>query len=289
VTLTFSMTDPREGALFVAEAPPRYASPFRGPYGQNALEIRPAAGGAWVLTFPGIAAFEVGADRVRARLLDPALPHMVEICLLGTVMAFLLERTGVLALHASAVSVDGAAVVFLAGKESGKSSLAAAMMRGGAKLLADDIAALEAAGDRWRVRPALPAMRLWPEQAAEFFPAAEGLGRVHPDYEKLAVPVEGSRFEGQGRPAARIYLPARRDDREPPEISAVRPAAAAMEIVRNSFAPTMVEGMGWQERRLAAIADLVGSVPVRRLDYPAGYDRLTEVAEAVRADLSAGP
>ena len=58
--------------------------------------------------------------------------------LLGRVMALAAHADGRLALHASAVSIDGRAVAFLGPKHTGKSTLALALVRHGARLIADD-------------------------------------------------------------------------------------------------------------------------------------------------------
>lgn len=58
--------------------------------------------------------------------------------LLGRVMALAAHAEGRLALHASAVSIQGRAVAFLGPKHAGKSTFALALVRAGARLLADD-------------------------------------------------------------------------------------------------------------------------------------------------------
>ncbi len=58
--------------------------------------------------------------------------------LLGRVMALAAHADGRLTLHASAVSVAGRAVAFVGPKHAGKSTLALALVRKGARLLTDD-------------------------------------------------------------------------------------------------------------------------------------------------------
>ena len=54
------------------------------------------------------------------------------------VLALALHAGGVFSLHASAVSIDGAGVAFLAPKHYGKSTLCSALVLAGARALSDD-------------------------------------------------------------------------------------------------------------------------------------------------------
>jgi len=58
-----------------------------------------------------------------------------------------------------------------------------------------------------------------------------------------------------------------------------------IELVRHSFSPLLVEAAGLQPGRFDLFARLARQVPVRRLSYPTGFDRLPGVAEALLRDL----
>ena len=65
-------------------------------------------------------------------------------------------------LHASAVAVDGGAVLLAGGSGAGKPSLAAAFVQRGYGLLADDIAGVVVDRERRATAlPAFPCLRLW--------------------------------------------------------------------------------------------------------------------------------
>jgi len=59
--------------------------------------------------------------------------------LLGRVIAFAAHADGHLTLHASAVSIDGRGIALVGPKHAGKSTLALALVREGARLLTDDL------------------------------------------------------------------------------------------------------------------------------------------------------
>lgn len=217
---------------------------------------------------------------------------VVEVQLLGIVLACWLEWQGIPALHASAVVVDDRAVAFLSTGGGGKSSSAVALMQAGNPLLADDIVPLERSGEAFVGRPGYPQMRMWPEQAEHFLGYYESLELVYPGYTKRRVPVEENGlgpFCAASRPLACLYLPERREVVDwgvRTEITPVPRREALMALIAHSFVPHLVEAMGLQPRRLSFFAELTARVPVRRIFYPSGLDHLPRVRRAIQSDIS---
>ena len=71
------------------------------------------------------------------------------------------------------------------------------------------------------------------------------------------------------------------------ESERLSPAEALVELVRGSFLAELVEAVGWQERRLATLAALSNSVPVRRLCYSTGEAELERVGDRLFVELAA--
>ncbi|HEV7503797.1 MAG TPA: hypothetical protein VGS07_02695 [Thermoanaerobaculia bacterium] len=227
--------------------------------------------------------FRVGADFIDFYLPEPR-SDLAELRLLGPVFSYWLELRGLPTLHASAVSVDSRAIVFASRHGGGKSGLAAALVDAGASLLADDMAVLEERDRSWEVRPSYPLMRMWPDEAKHFLGRYSDLPFVQKDSEKRLVPVgEGGygRFEDASSPLACIYLATRVEGTDAVEIQPVSRSEALIELIRHSFSPRLVEAVGLQSDRLDRLARLVQSVPVRRLFYPSGFERLEDVARHI--------
>lgn len=236
-----------------------------------------------VLRFAQAGDFRVQGDRIEA-FLEGARPDLAELRFLGPVMSYWLERRGLTTLHPSAVAVDGQAVAFLSRHGGGKSGLAAAMVRSGHSLLTDDLLALEETGDRWEVRPSYPEMRMWPDEAAWFAGSLEGLPLVQRDSEKRRVAI-GS-FQQNPAPLSRIYVASRRPETAGEvEIHPLSRSEALIELVRHSFSPRLMEAAGLQPARLDRLARLVRSVPVHRLVYPSGFERLPLVVASIIKSL----
>jgi hypothetical protein len=270
--------------------PPVYRSRYRTAAGESATSLHRLPHGE-ILRFPLVGDFYLGGDRITCHLPAPAATSpataLVEISLLGPVFAYWLERRHLLTLHASVVGFDRQAVAFLSGHGGGKSGLAAQMMRFGGALLADDLAVLEEDEGELRVRPAYPWMRMWPDEADHFLGHSADLPLVHPDLAKrwTAVGPGGfGDFSPCPLPLTAVYVAQRREDGETGsavEMYDLSRTDALIELVRHSFAPELLEASGLQPRRLNALARLVQRIPVRRLVYPSGFNRLPEVAAAV--------
>lgn len=266
------------------ESTPIYRSPSRTPDGESLAHLY-RIGSREVLRFHGIADFSLQDDRIACHVEDPEL---VELRLLGPVLSYWLERRGVPTLHASAVAVDSRAVAFLSRQGGGKTGLAAALMRAGYPLLTDDVLPVEDREGTFFARSGYPQMRMWPDEAAWFVEGWEALPLVHPEVAKRRVPVGEDGFGAfldASLPLAGLYIPERRPE-GPVEIVDVPPRDALIELVRYSFSPHLVAAAGLQPFRFDLFARLVQSVPVRRLRYPAGFERLREVATWFSAGIS---
>jgi len=225
-------------------------------------------------------------DRIVCHLHDPSLTWLVEIQLLGMVLALWLELRGVPTLHASTVVVDGSAVAFLGTKGGGKTTAATALVAAGHPLLVDDLLALDLTGRQVLAQPGYPMLRLWPEQLAHFIGGGDQLPLVHPSFTKRRVQVGdgfGSHHAGPS-PLRRIYLPVRQEGGKV-TIEPVPSREALIETVRNSFLDDAVHSFGLAGSRLAMLAEVLSSASVRRVVYPSGFDRLPELVAAVEADV----
>ena len=238
-----------------------------------------------VFNYPESADHYLYPDRIVTHLRAPAHEYLVEIQLLGDVLSVWLERRGVIALHASAVVAGEAAIGFLASNKGGKTSLAASLMQAGCPLLTDDILPLEATEGGVIGHPGFPQMRMWPEVAAHFLGDWNDTEIVHPAFTKRRIPVGpqglGS-FHDRPVPLARLFVPEMVDDaRQPVEMQPLSAREVLAELMGNSFAVDWVDALGWQRRRLGVLARAASTVPILRLRYPRGMDRLPQVRQAI--------
>jgi hypothetical protein len=118
---------------------------------------------------------------------DPNLQEegMWRLPLLGGVIAMALQQRGLLVLHASAVAVEGEAVVFIGEKGQGKSTTAASLFHRGHPLISDDLVAIDLSDPlRPTAIPSFPQFKLWPDSVSAFGEEPEDLPRLNSACEK---------------------------------------------------------------------------------------------------------
>lgn len=245
-----------------------------------------------VLAFPGVIQYHlIGNTEIVAEPVGMIERDLIEIHFLGLVCAFVLERKGILAMHAAAVVRPQGALAFLAYNRGGKTSLAATFVQAGDSLLTDDILAVRSDGEYSIGAPGHPQMRMWPEQAEVLVGESEAFDRVLPDVTKRIVPlgaVGSGGFCSEPQPVAALIVPQRSDDSSAPiSLERVAPSEAFRIVLGNGFIAQIAEASGMLRGRFAAITHLVGTAPMYRLKYPSGVEHLPRVRDAILARLEA--
>jgi hypothetical protein len=129
--------------------------------------------------------------------------ELARAVILGPVLALALEHAGLFCLHGSCVVMGGHAVAFVGGKHHGKSTLALALVRAGARWVTDDLIAIEP-GNPALVRPGIPSARVWGDAARELDVAA--LGKVMPGIKATVSQFDASRIWTRHAELAAIYV-----------------------------------------------------------------------------------
>lgn len=204
----------------------------------------------------------------------------------GPVMGFILRRRGVTALHASALSLDGRAVVLCGESESGKSTMAAALALRGAPVLCEDVAALRFSGDTFYIEPGYAQVGLWPDTVETLLGTSDALPRLTPSWEKCFLPLDGekARFELKERPIGVIYILARRTASDNvPRIEQISPREAMLALVQNTYMNWLLDG---KQRALEFdfLSTLVTHIPVRRIIPHSDPARIAELCELIVTD-----
>jgi hypothetical protein len=214
---------------------------------------------------------------------------LIRLLVLGPVLAILLHQRGLLVLHASAVAVEGGAVLFIGGKGAGKSTMAAALYARGHSFLADDVAAVSADGGQGPVvLPGSPQLKLWPEAAASSLgDDPDRLPQLASGFEKRARPVS-CRFANSPQPLRGIYVLSRGPSLK---IETLTCRQALMTLMRHShcarFGSQLLHGTEASAHFLRC-TDLARHVPVRFLQRPPCLEALADLAQTVEMDLTNG-
>jgi len=241
---------------------------------------------AWVLRVTDLAEFSITTRQVSYRLLSPAGQGALPWLILGPVLSLWMELRGLLVLHGATVDVDGRAVSFLARSGTGKSSLAGEFVRGGHRVFGDDHVVLESASGGWRVRPALPWLKVHRFLASHLDVSMASLPELSPGVQKRRLDLSSAHVPFTSGPLRRVFVLRRVAASEPIVVTRLRPRDALARLIGYSASPRTVQAAGLQERRLGLLADIADGIGVWSLQYPSGYGHLSEVRKAVCRHLA---
>lgn len=204
-------------------------------------------------------------------------PEDMATYLLGPVLAFVLRLRGTLALHASAVVVDGGALLFAGSAGAGKSTTAAAFVARGATMLADDVSAIEWRDDVPFVRAGYPRLRLWDDSAAALYGAAEALPMLTPTWTKRFADARAS-FSVTSTPIRAVVLLGARDTAT--HLRRLHGAEAVMAVLARTSVPHLVDA-ALRAAELAELARLVETIPIFELRAREDLTALDEVLDTI--------
>lgn len=211
-----------------------------------------------------------------------AIPELVRSIVLGPALALALELAGCLCLHGSAVAIGDSAVAFLGPKHFGKSTLATALTASGARLLGDDLLAVEP-GRPARVRPGVASVRLWAETAASF-PLESMCKTLIPGVKTTATGFAARSLALRPAPLRAIYMlsPIRNGaDIEPASRTRLTLMEATIALAQQTKLPDSLVGPRGAATHLSAAAAVAASVPVWNLTVVRDLSRLDAVVREI--------
>jgi hypothetical protein len=247
------------------------------------LENARATGPTWeiadqrfLLRIPDVARFLLSDGRDIAFEPAPGAEAAdIPIFILGTAFGILLHQREQVALHASAVRVNGKAILFCGPSGAGKSTLAAALAQRGFPLMTDDVCAITVNGAGTpMVHPDGRQLKLW-AQAIEKLDLAERRGnRVRSRLEKFYV--EAGEAFVEPLPLGAVYALREAHPPHAPGIERPNVVDAALLLRRNAYRPLLVSRMGQKANYFHAAANIANIAGIfhltRALDFAAMPD-----------------
>jgi hypothetical protein len=229
--------------------------------------------------------FVVSGDgrQVLWRRLVEVPDEVVFTYLLGQVLSFCLLARGVEPLHATSVVVNGAAIAFLGDSGHGKSTLAAALLERGHRLLTDDVLVVRFDdGDRAMAYPSLPRIKLTGAAADAVFPGRRSVP-MNRFTDKRIFPLHEAEYEPHPAPLRALYVISEKAEGPGASIRRLRGRAEFLALIQHTFNDS-IRHTPRLKQQFAFARRLVRLVSVNALSYPKQLDLLPAIADAVLAD-----
>jgi hypothetical protein len=235
------------------------------------------AGKEFLMRIPDIARFLLkdGSEIVVEPQSEASVAD-IPIFILGTVFGILLHQREQIVLHASAVRVNGRAVLFCGPSGAGKSTLAAALAQRGYPLVTDDLCTLSADGAAAPlVHPDGRQLKLWAHAIDRLDLAAQRGERVRQSLEKFYV--EPSEVFTEPLALGAVY--ALREARPPhaPGIERPNVVDAALLLRRNAYRPLLVRRMNQKANYFHAATTIANVAGIFNLTRALDFGKMPDV------------
>ena len=240
-----------------------------------------------LLTWNGIVRFLLTPSH--EILVEPA-PHveepMVRHLILGPVLGVLLYKMGMSVFHASAVTLPWGGAAFLARKGHGKSTLAAALVQRGGRLISDDLLVSTSHAPQVEAVPGISQLKLWPAALVAMGKDPNLFPKIYPTIEKRSFRVV-ERAEKQPVEVRALFL---LDTGDEIEVLELLPKEALNRVMPHWY------GMMFQgellpffdlRRHLEECIHLVSSTPVYMLKRPVSLELLPQICQAIECHVPA--
>jgi hypothetical protein len=234
------------------------------------------AGDQFLLLVPKVARFLLSNGREITFEAEPGADDGdIPIYLLGTAYGILLHQRQQIVLHASAVRVNGKAILFCGASGAGKSTLAAALAQRGYPFITDDFCAVTVTeGGSPMVHPDGRQLKLWAQAIEQLDLKSRSGARVRSRLEKFYV--DPGATHAEALPLGTLY--ALREARPPlaPGIAPANAVDAAVILRRMAYRPRLVNRMGQRVSYFHAATTIANRAGIhyltRALDFAAMPD-----------------
>jgi hypothetical protein len=196
----------------------------------------------------------------------------------GRILPLVFHGRGALCLHASAAELDGGGIAFVADPRYGKSTLAYALVRAGARLVSDDVVIVDTPAVT--MRRGVEQLRLCADASEHLMPN-QSLLRSDLDGKDVLQLAQPRGVAGGQIPLRAIYLLApfsQRGRREIVHRQLVAPRAAAMLLMRHARFGRLLCGTDGG-KMLARAAAIAREVPVYTLHVARNLSRIDEAVQ----------
>jgi hypothetical protein len=208
--------------------------------------------------------------------------------LVGPILGLLLRLRGIVCLHASSVSINDRAVLFVGSEGAGKSTTAAALAQRGYAVLSDDIVALVDGRHEFQTLPAYPRVNLWPDSVSLLYGSPGALPAISPGWEKRCLNLgeaEGTKFEERPLPLGAIYVLEKSAGGSEKGVEIVSQKTALITLVGNTYATNFLDAKQRADE-FEILSRVVATVPVRKIVRGKSVAEVEPFCAAIQRDFA---
>ncbi|HZP34569.1 MAG TPA: hypothetical protein VFB23_14520 [Candidatus Acidoferrales bacterium] len=227
-------------------------------------------------------------ESITCRPFEQPESESFRVYLLGQALSCALVKMGFEPLHATAVAVDDGAVAFVGDCGFGKSTLAASFLKAGHRLLTDDLLLLRTTRQGAIGYPGPPRIKLFPKIADTLLGQASGSVPLNPYTRKQIIPLDETQTCVTPVPVTVVYslAPANEANGKGIRIAPLSNRESFVTLLGAAFNRVIVDGERLQRQFHAAKA-MVAAVTVKKAFYPRLLSSLSQIREAIIADVCA--
>lgn len=240
----------------------------------------------FLLAIDGLARVLVeDGTRVEVERAEGTEDRDLAVLLLGPAFGALCQQRRLLALHASAVRVDGAAVGFTGTSGAGKSTLAWALTEAGHPLVSDDLCIVRPDTEgRIELHPFAPRLKLWGHALRGRGEEPGGYDQARRGLDKYWMPVDDpTAFDPTPTILDRLYLLAGLGRPHDEQIVPVRGLEAMGIVANHSYRRRYFAEAGLALDHLRLCERVADELSVYRLNRPIGLDHLRDTVAVLES------
>ncbi|BAZ43118.1 hypothetical protein NIES4102_01140 [Chondrocystis sp. NIES-4102] len=206
----------------------------------------------------------------------------LRLFILGAAMGAILHQRGYIVLHGSAVAINQRAVVFVADKGRGKSTMAADLEARGYNLLADDVVAI-GFEEEFIVYPAFPQLKLWTDAVTQTGKDPHKLPKLIEQFEKREY-INKDKFSQTPLQLQQIFI---LDYNSHIAIKSLSAQEILLNLLRHSYVARFGSSLlkPSDAAHLLKITKLANLIPINLLLRPKNLELLSQVSQTVEQYL----
>ncbi|HLO58219.1 MAG TPA: hypothetical protein VK179_05730 [Bacteroidales bacterium] len=234
----------------------------------------------FILRIVGIASYYIKyGTTIRIQPQPKAVSKDIAAFLTGTCFGALLHQRKLLPLHAGTVVFKNRCLVFMGLSGAGKSTLAAAFLKAGATLVADDISVIDFSGERPAVRPAFPAIKMWQDSLKHLDYATDGLVSVREELKKFYMPV--LQFSEIPVPVDTLFI---LNSYNKPDalIKSIEGMDKFQAVIRHTYLFRGIPKTGLEQNHFILAGKLITTIPLFMLSRPDSHFNTDNLLELIK-------